>query len=82
MSSKLRESWSSIQAARPTGESAIPYSVCGRSPISSAYATSFAKKSFSLSNWPLSSSDRPAGAGPPLCVALETSSGTARGKLV
>src|ERR1700738_933002 len=29
-----RASWSSIQAARPTGESSIPYSVCGRFPIS------------------------------------------------
>ena len=30
----LRTSWSIIQAARPTGESTIPYSVCGRLFIS------------------------------------------------
>ena len=36
MSSWLCASWSSIQAARATGESASPYSVCGRVPISIA----------------------------------------------
>ena len=36
MSAWLAASWSSIQAARPTGESAIAYSVCGRFAISCA----------------------------------------------
>ena len=34
-------SWSSIQAARPMGESSIAYSVCGRWLISWAYARPF-----------------------------------------
>jgi hypothetical protein len=36
MSSRLQASWSIIQAARAIGESASPYSVWGRFPISSA----------------------------------------------
>ena len=35
MSRKLVGSWSSIQAATPTGESAMPYSVCGCDPMKS-----------------------------------------------
>jgi|HubBroStandDraft_6_1064221.scaffolds.fasta_scaffold1380086_2 hypothetical protein len=36
MSASLASSWSRIQAAKPTGESASPYSVCGRFAISMA----------------------------------------------
>jgi hypothetical protein len=31
--------WSSSQAASPTGESAMPYRVCGRAAIILAYST-------------------------------------------
>src|SRR5215217_8137530 len=31
--------WSSSQAARPTGESAMPYKVCGRTAMYLAYST-------------------------------------------
>jgi hypothetical protein len=31
--------WSRSQAARPTGESAMPYRVCGRAAMNLAYST-------------------------------------------
>src|SRR5215208_2678702 len=42
ISCKLTGSWSNIQAARPMGESAIPYSVCVRSAIRVCTAMFFA----------------------------------------
>src|SRR5829696_6249434 len=49
ISAILVASWSSIQAARPMGESAIPYSACGWVALSIAQPASVAKKNVSFS---------------------------------
>jgi hypothetical protein len=72
MSSYLRASWSIIQAARATGESASPYNVCGRNAISVAYPMPFVWRNFSCSHARLSSADSPDGAGSPDASAVAT----------
>src|SRR6187399_702073 len=73
----------SMNAARPAGESVIPYpTACGRALIICTYAMPpFAPYVFSASTTPRSSSDSPAGNGPPPSAA-PTSFGTVAGKLV
>src|SRR3954447_3983941 len=73
--------WSRSQAARPTGESAIPYKVCGRAPIILAYSTCLYVLS-SCSYARRSSAARPDGGGSPATEALSTSDGTVAGMLV
>ena len=71
-----------MKAARATGESASPYSVCGRVPAISPYATCVAKKVRSCSYVLSSSSERPDGGGLPAKDAEKRSGGIAPAMLV
>src|SRR5215208_1245054 len=72
--------WSSSQAARPTGESAMPYKVCGRAAMYLAYSTCL-KDDAPMSSWRESSAERPDDGGSPAWRASSTSAGTVAGML-
>src|SRR3712207_9408991 len=81
MSRKLGGSWSSNQAATPTGESAMPYSVCGCAAMKSCVGMVLYKTTI-VSYARFSSAERPDGGGPPAAAALLVSGGIALGRFV
>src|SRR5580700_2522059 len=74
--------WSRSQPARPTGESASPYSVCGRVCMNAAYANCFPYKSCSCWYACFSSAERVTGGGSPQESDFAMAGGTVAGKLV
>jgi hypothetical protein len=69
------------QAAKPMGESATPYKVCGRAAIILAYSTCLNVRA-NCSHARCSSAERPAGAGSPRLSASLMLLGTVAGILV
>src|SRR5215217_5567989 len=67
-------SWSCIQAATPTGESAMPYSVCGCAVMKTCVGMVLYKTTI-VSYARFSSAERPDGGGPPAAAALLISGG-------